>query len=588
MIVASPIWLIGLAPWAAAVLYLLWGRRRRQTVPFLPLWRGIESRRIARSLMAPPPLALVLALVALLASIVAAARPMLLKGRGVGDEPVTIVIDRGLTMSATSHGEPRFVELARRVAPQLRRDAGDGPVRLVDAIGDEVRLTTRSRWADEVAALAPTARVDHERVEAWTRQRMRRGDGVIIVLTDRPVGLEDAKVVEVMPDAPLNDVGIVALAAREAPTGAEGLPASPSTRPAPGGDLRASASPSTQPAPGQVMVSIRNDASARAITLRIITGQRTVEREVNLPPRGSVREFVDMRGLGEQVEAELIDAADDLAADDQAFAAREAAWPAITAGVVIPPELRRMVDVYQRRRPPRDDSRRIAIVGSWEALPTGQSAVALSGGGRVMGDGDVDQSHENILLRYPVDFHPIAKVAAVSDHPPTGDGWETALRIGARPAIMIRRRPVRQAWIGLDVQSWAAMPAYVMFWTDVFNWLGGDDAGEYVSYPLSQWTPEWTPEWTLITGTVPVHAAGTWPGFYQRGDAKRAFNLDPFTLPKPPAAQSWAAALHSAIRRVSPRVSIAPWLLLFAAACLTLSAALWPTMGRGPNGDSPR
>ena len=37
---AAPLWLLGLLPWSAVVLYLLWGRRRRTDVPFLDLWQG--------------------------------------------------------------------------------------------------------------------------------------------------------------------------------------------------------------------------------------------------------------------------------------------------------------------------------------------------------------------------------------------------------------------------------------------------------------------------------------------------------------------------------------------------------------------
>src|SRR3954466_6377088 len=94
---AAPIWLLALVPWAGVVLYLLWGRRRRVDVPFLELWpaqgEGVKVRRRA----APPPIALALAILATLLALLASARPAL---RSRGETVVTIVVDRGYTMSA--------------------------------------------------------------------------------------------------------------------------------------------------------------------------------------------------------------------------------------------------------------------------------------------------------------------------------------------------------------------------------------------------------------------------------------------------------------------------------------------------------
>src|SRR5687768_9549929 len=101
MLFSAPIWLIALAPWAAVSLYLLWGRRKRVDVPFLDFWKGPVEGIPVRRKIAPPPLALLLAMTSMLFAIVAAAGPGVRSSNaGGGDEPLFIIIDRGVTMSA--------------------------------------------------------------------------------------------------------------------------------------------------------------------------------------------------------------------------------------------------------------------------------------------------------------------------------------------------------------------------------------------------------------------------------------------------------------------------------------------------------
>src|SRR3954467_8252408 len=98
MTFAAPLWLIGLAPLAAVVLYLLWGRRRLESVPFLDLWLGPVKGPRPRRHLAAPPLALALAILAMLLAVVGAARPAVWDPRG--GTPFTTVFDRGATMAA--------------------------------------------------------------------------------------------------------------------------------------------------------------------------------------------------------------------------------------------------------------------------------------------------------------------------------------------------------------------------------------------------------------------------------------------------------------------------------------------------------
>src|SRR5438874_12512617 len=97
MTFAAPLWLIGLAPLAAVVVYLLWGRRRQEPVPFLDLWLGPVKGPRPRRHLAPPPLALALAILAMLLAVLGAARPALWDPLRGG--PVTTVIDWGRTLA---------------------------------------------------------------------------------------------------------------------------------------------------------------------------------------------------------------------------------------------------------------------------------------------------------------------------------------------------------------------------------------------------------------------------------------------------------------------------------------------------------
>src|SRR5438552_4125190 len=108
---SGPLWLIGLLPWAGVALYLLRGRRRKEPVPFLDLWLGPVLGPNPKRRIAAPPLAVALALLATLLALLAAAGPQV--NSGPAAPRVTIVLDRGATLSARGKSAPRFVETAQ-------------------------------------------------------------------------------------------------------------------------------------------------------------------------------------------------------------------------------------------------------------------------------------------------------------------------------------------------------------------------------------------------------------------------------------------------------------------------------------------
>src|SRR5690242_7675497 len=103
MIFTSPIWLLGLLPLAGVAIYLLTGRRRNVSVSFLGLWKDAASLPQPRAAVHRSPWFVILMLITTLLSVVAAAGPMLRTGGKAS--LVTVILDRGTTMSPSARGE---------------------------------------------------------------------------------------------------------------------------------------------------------------------------------------------------------------------------------------------------------------------------------------------------------------------------------------------------------------------------------------------------------------------------------------------------------------------------------------------------
>src|SRR5688572_861854 len=116
MLLASPLFLWLLLPWSAVVAWFLWGWRDRVAVPFIDLWRGAVLQRTARRSFLPPPITIVLILLASLFAILAAAGPSVQTLWGRSEIHVVVIVDRGITMSASAGDRSyRFATLAGEV-----------------------------------------------------------------------------------------------------------------------------------------------------------------------------------------------------------------------------------------------------------------------------------------------------------------------------------------------------------------------------------------------------------------------------------------------------------------------------------------
>ncbi len=110
----------------------------------------------ARRGLQPPPVFLACAIVAMLLAILAAAQPRVKLTSSGAEVPIAILVDRGLTMSALSGTEPRFVDTTRQAIHDLGELAsGNTKVDLITIPGDEARRVPLAQVEAAVNALAP-------------------------------------------------------------------------------------------------------------------------------------------------------------------------------------------------------------------------------------------------------------------------------------------------------------------------------------------------------------------------------------------------------------------------------------------------
>ena len=205
MMVTTPLWLLGLAPWAALCVYLFTARARKLPVPFLALWREPTPPPRNPKRRRPPPLFILAVLAATLLAVVSSAGPVL--RRGAVNRPVVFVVDRGFSMSARDGGDARFTRLARTVAPQILDVLGAGPADVVFVPGRS-RPADRAGWVGRVEGAGRTAIDTKAAVAAAVRHALLEPDAVVVVLSDQQFGIDNPRVVQVVPAVPARNVGI--------------------------------------------------------------------------------------------------------------------------------------------------------------------------------------------------------------------------------------------------------------------------------------------------------------------------------------------------------------------------------------------
>jgi hypothetical protein len=459
MFFASPIWLaLLLPPWAGVAVWLMWSRRGERTdVPFLALWRGgaEDSPREGREFR-PPPVALVAALAAALLAIVAAGRPAIVDAAPRAGPMVTIILDRGVTMSVGD----RMAEVIEAARPAVGEAFGDGPTNLVEVpdVPDTGPQTHRLAWSQLASHVPPTQEQTAEAVPFAVRRALATTDGPVVVLSDHAIAeAAGPRVVQIAPAKALQNVAIANFVVRE------------------------------QPRP-QAMVTVANDSDRERATLRVRSGERAAtERTIDLPRTagGEVKVFVDLPSLDAAATAEIEvegsgdggGGGDDITIDNVAHAKRQRTFPAIEVRAAVPAEVRRVVDAYAKARPAQETSTRIAIVGDG-AVPTDLPVAILSSA----------SASDAVGGAVTVAAHPVsagvdwADAKAQAAGAPPGEGWRAVVSVAGRPAVAVRETSHRQVWMGFHASDFARTPEFVIFWTNVFDWLAGGAAGDAATH----------------------------------------------------------------------------------------------------------
>ncbi len=541
MTFTSPIWFIALAPWAALLVWLLSGRLEKSGVPFLNLWPSHDphlpkpKRHWER-----PPVSLAALLAAMLLGILAAAGPSVVHRKS---SSVTVVVDRGLGS--------RFALAAKELDASLRRSFPDATVDL--RIVPSADSTAGGDWLSQVLSLQPTAAEDAEPLALACFQALRQSAGPVILLSDRAIELSDPRLVQFASSAPITNVGIDLLSVR--------------------------ASPATA-----AMVRLFNQSGLASAELIVRADGNIVQsRPIALPPSGEKRDyFVDIPAAPAVIEAE-VQCDDSMKINHRAWAVRGAAWPIVEPDSSLPPELIRMIEVYGRHRLPSHDSQRIAVVKASDSIPSDVPVAILadepSGGAKLSAIEPLivrDDSSKIESLDWPT------ILAGTTVWPAPGKDWRAIVSAGGAAIVAVRDEPVRQAWVGFRASGFARRPDFVVFWSAIFDWLGGAGSPDYTSEKIGPLAGNWRLQEPAGL-SLSAGDAGLVPGLYKSGDGKLvAVNASapPISSPSPgdgPAKLNALAALHN------QSAPLAGATLLSAMGLIGLSAATWRNAkpGRG-------
>jgi len=232
----------------------------------------------------------------------------------------------------------------------------------------------------------------------------------------------------------------------------------------------------------QAMVRLLNqsDLSTAKLTIRA-DGKKLRTDQVTLPARGQTHNyFLIVPVPASAVEAEV--ECDGARIDHRVRATRWAAWPIVEAATPLPPELRRMIDVYGRHRPPGEGSKHVAVLSASAVAPQEEPAAIVADGSAATTA--LSNLEPPAVLDSPltksVDWEKILSRAGVSS-PPPGD-WQPIVTAAGVTVLAVRQQPVKRVWVGFQSEEFPRRADFVVFWSNVFDWL--EDGGQnYESAP---------------------------------------------------------------------------------------------------------
>lgn len=538
MAVDNPLSLLLLVPLAALVIYLLRGRGKPAYVPHLPLWDVTRFQPAKRRFRAPP-LSIVFALLAIFWLILASAG-ISIPLRHPGIERMTIVIDRGLSMSA---GKPtRFQEVLSR--PEIQ-----------SLIASGAKVVFVPPWHGAPASAPPTAIVDPEAIRRAVALQLKARSSDVVLISDEPLQIGAGRVLRIAPRIPPT-ISIERFAVRQGKR-------------------------------SQAMVSIRNQSSFQHAVLTIDSGPSESSSRIDLPATGGTRNFfIDLASVSEVISAKISSAAAP-APDNPAWLVRHSAWPILRVVSAVPPDLQRMVDVYTRLRAPSGDSRPIYIGSDPENVPADRPAIILAPNMSLPVDPAIIEQISpppGLPLHFSSEsWHDMQ----ISLHPPSG--WRTILESSGHAILALQDHLPQRIWIGFWSNQMTRSADFVLFWSNLFGYLNESEP-IYASQACAPLARGWRRIQPSDAGGVD-DAPGLFPGVYRSSDGELV------ALDAPPMPISLAASdeltsaipLEAQLSHLSStgqaRRRLGWMLVILSLGSVLMAAMLWPRMSASPRGD---
>ncbi len=326
----------------------------------------------------------------------------------------------------------------------------------------------------------------------------------------------------------------------------------------------------------QAMVRLFNQSPLTSARLTVrADGNLVQSRQISLPAAGNKRDyFVDIPGVPSVVDAE-VDCDDSVKINHRAWVVRRAAWPIVEARNSLPSELTRMIDVYSRYRPASESSRRVVVAKASDPIPPDMPAAILPGSSAPQKRLSTIQP---LIVRdgspkiQSVDWANVLAGATVSALPP--GNWRPMVSAGDSVVVAIADAPVKKVWIGFRADQFARRVDFVIFWSAIFDWLGGGGP-DYLSQSVGRLAGNWRLRQPAGLA-VPAEDIGLVPGLYISDDGTLdAVNASAPPIPQPPQ-DDWRSRLRSLIAARNANAPLGGAILVSAMALAIVSAAIWP------------
>lgn len=212
----------------------------------------------------------------------------------------------------------------------------------------------------------------------------------------------------------------------------------------------------------QLMLRLLNESAHRKIPVTLNWGEGGRTETVQLPEAGEQNYFLDIPGDAQSLTVSV--------EQQSVRLTRQRTWPRIEARSPLPEPLRRVIHAYTATRPPGDDSAVVAIATDEALLGSSPGVILAEPSSPAAGRAGVTDHPVTANVEWPA----VLAGARLAGAPPRG--YVPLVAVGGRPAVAVWDQP-RRVWAGFDSPALASRVDYVVFWTNVLDFVGqGGDA----------------------------------------------------------------------------------------------------------------